>query len=106
MNTEYAPAFTATPPNVKSRLTVSFVAWFAPARQTLSYGTSAPQILRFLTAGLEYSIAKSVTPTRCSTFAFKLSEGSSIGCASASVGNATQQHRTRTGRLRMRRLQP
>src|SRR5688500_17906422 len=100
MNTAYEPAFTAAPPNVKSLLAVSFVAWFAPARQTLSYGTRSPQIFRFFTAGLEYSSAKSVTPTRCSSFARWLSWGRSTNWAAATEG--TRQHNRATDRLRMR----
>ncbi len=48
----YVPAGTGLPANVTSRLKVTFVAWLAPARHSLSYGTTLPQILRPFTPGL------------------------------------------------------
>src|SRR5260370_23590927 len=47
----YVPFGSAAPLMVTSSLTVKTVASFAPVRQTLSYGTSVPQICRFFTAG-------------------------------------------------------
>src|SRR3990172_2533818 len=74
-------------PTVTSLLKVTLVARFAPARQTSPKGTTAPQIARPRTAGLEYSMVMSVSPTVWVTFALGLRRGSSSCWANA--GKAT-----------------
>ena len=53
MKNVYEPAATGLPSMTTSLLKLILVGLLAPARQTLSYGTTVPQILRFLTPGLE-----------------------------------------------------
>src|SRR5262249_4759732 len=82
----------ALPATVASLLHVILVAALAPVRQSLSYGSRPPQILRPRTAGLEYSTEISVIPTTWLTFPRGLGRGSS-SCASAglaaSIGSAS-----------------
>ena len=49
----YEPAGTSVAPMVTSRPNVILVVAFAPARHTSPHGSSAPQIARPRTAGLE-----------------------------------------------------
>src|SRR5438105_3995875 len=67
------------------------VASFAPVRQTLSYGTSPPQIVRPFTPGRAYVMVMSVNPTVCVTTCFWLVRGTlncGAGACCAPSGSA------------------
>src|SRR5438477_12079783 len=67
------------------------VASFAPVRQTLSYGTSPPKIVRPFTPGRLYVIVISVKPTVCVTTCFWLARGTfncGAGACCAASGSA------------------
>src|SRR5689334_20580945 len=70
--------------------TVNFVHSLAPARQTLSKGTTSPQIFRPFTPGLEKATVISVVPTVWVTDPCGLGRGrSSFGGVWASAAPAT-----------------
>src|SRR5262245_14557565 len=84
----YVPAGTVLSPKVKSLLAVSLVDALAPVRHSSPSGSSPPKIFRPFTPGLEYSIEKSVSPTRWSTLALGLGAGVSGACAKAPVARS------------------
>src|SRR6516164_698407 len=77
--------------------TVSFVHSLAPARQTLSKGTTSPQIFRPFTPGLEKATVISVRPTVWVTDPLGLGRGRSsfvADCASATLAERMTTART------------
>src|SRR5512135_1726205 len=78
----YVPAGSFWPSTVTSVSNEIFVTAFAPVRQTLSHGTSSPQITRPLTDGRLYTTSAFVMPIVWVTVAFGLRSGVA-SCASA-----------------------
>src|SRR4029077_5149847 len=81
----YFPAFTFVPPMITLVLKSIVVASLAPVRQTESYGTRLPHIVRPLTPGLWYSIFTLVSPKTWLTLAAGLAAGRVGFCANALI---------------------
>src|SRR6516164_11663216 len=89
--------------------TVSFVHSLAPARQTLSKGTTSPQIFRPFTPGLEKATVMSVSPTVWVTDPLGLGRGRSsfvADCASAALAERMTRARTTRWFRRCKGLPP
>src|SRR4051812_40439986 len=75
MCSPYVPLSNGLPSTETGSLNSIVVFSFAPARQTLPYGTRPPQIFRPFTNGRWYLIAMSVNAMRCFTSAAWLTSG-------------------------------